>query len=235
MLVADNRADQLETLRFGKNQERLAGKWTLEGLLHSNQLLRVFALHQFRRGLACYDLDGRDRQQDLLAHHMSETARGAADTHVGDFGERILFDLGEFACLDSHVANFFSRSAAPERNAARPSSVKGFGIKPAFNSRARPTISFCTFAETTARGMFGWLVRIFATNSSPSIPGMLKSISAISTMPSETAASASSALAVSTRVHSGRIRRNALAITIRASLLSSTIKTLYCIFQASLS
>jgi uncharacterized protein YkwD len=48
--------------------------------------------------------------------------------------------------------------------------------------------------------------------------------SAMSTVP--TAASASSALAVSTKVHSGRIRRNALAITIRASLLSSTTRTL---------
>src|SRR6476661_1737263 len=126
MLVADNRADQLETLRFGKDQECPAGKWSFERLLHCDELRRVFALDQFRRSLACYDLDGRDRQEDLLAHHLAETARGTADTHVGDFGERILLDLGEFACVDDHGVAFLSRSAAPERNAARASSVKGF-------------------------------------------------------------------------------------------------------------
>src|SRR4029079_17306302 len=207
MLVPDNRADQLETLRFGEDQERPAGKWSFERLLHCYEFRRVFALDQFRRCLACYDLDGRDRQENLLTHHLSEIARGAADTHVGDFGERILLKIGEFACVHDHGVTFFSRSAAPERNAARASSVRGFETNPAFSSRARPMISFWTLAETTATGILGWVLRILATNSSPSIPGMLKSISAMSTAPPETAAKASSALAVSTKAQSGRIRR----------------------------
>src|SRR6476469_4327459 len=79
--------------------------------------------------------------------------------------------------------------------------------------------------------MPGWVLRIRATSSSPSVPGILKSMSAMSTAPPATVASASSALAHSTSDHSGRIRRKALAITMRASLLSSTTKILYGISE----
>ena len=48
------------------------------------------------------------------------------------------------------------------------------------------------------------------TSSRPSVPGMLKSTSAISTEPSEMASRASSALVASVSSQSGRIRRKAL-------------------------
>ena len=51
----------------------------------------------------------------------------------------------------------------------------------AFSSRALAIISSCRLAETTAIGISGALSRIFATSSRPSRPGMLKSISAMST------------------------------------------------------
>ena len=55
---------------------------------------------------------------------------------------------------------------------------------------------------------------------------MLKSISAMSTGSDSIAPSASSAPVASTSSQSGRRRRKALAITMRASLLSSTTNTL---------
>src|SRR3954469_3639436 len=58
---------------------------------------------------------------------------------------------------------------------------------------------------------------------------MLKSTSAISTAWAAMTLIASSALAASISSHSGPSRRKALAITMRASLLSSTIRALYCI------
>ena len=111
MLVADDRADQFEALRFRKNQQRPAGKWPFKGLLHRDELLRVVALDQFRRRLAGYDLDGRDRQQDLLADHLSQAVGGAADPHVGDFGERILLNLGELVRISIVMAPLSSDEA----------------------------------------------------------------------------------------------------------------------------
>src|SRR5262245_21237966 len=60
---------------------------------------------------------------------------------------------------------------------------------------------------------------------------MLKSTSAISMPPFETRSKAASPLAASESSTSGRMRRNALVITMRASLLSSTMRTL-CVMLA---
>jgi hypothetical protein len=42
---------------------------------------------------ACYDLDGRDNRKTCSPTTGRDCSRHG-DTHVGDFGERILLDLG---------------------------------------------------------------------------------------------------------------------------------------------
>src|SRR6185436_9763913 len=181
---------------------------------------------------SAHDIDRRDRQQHLFADHPAQAGGGTADAHVRYFRKRILFDLGELACVDLHCAAFLRRRTAPDKNAPRASSVRGLATKAALSSLARPIISSWRLAETTATGIVGLALRIFATSARPSVPGMLKSIKAMSTERAEIALTASSALVASIISQSGRIRRSALAITMRASLLSSTTSTLYCILHS---
>jgi len=68
----------------------------------SSRLCRVAALHKPGRSVAGHDIDGRDRQENLLANHLAKTDRSAANAHVGNFSERILLDIGEFTYRHTH-------------------------------------------------------------------------------------------------------------------------------------
>jgi hypothetical protein len=40
------------------------------------------------------DIDGRHRQENLLADHLAKAGRRPADPHIGNFSERIALDVG---------------------------------------------------------------------------------------------------------------------------------------------
>ena len=139
--LSHDRPDEFQALGLRKDQERPPGERPFERLLHGDQLRRVASFHQLGGGCAGHDADGRNRQEHLLADHLAQAGRGAADTHIGDFRKRILFDFGELACVDLHCAAFWRRRIAPDRKAPSASSVRGLVTKAALSSRARAIIS----------------------------------------------------------------------------------------------
>src|SRR3954452_7443625 len=155
MLLSHDRPDQFQALSFRKDQKGPTRERSFERLLHSNQLRRMTFFNHTRGDTSAHDIDRRDRQQHLLADHPAQAGGGTADAHVRYFRKRILFDLGELACVDLHCAAFLRRRTAPDKNAPRASSVRGLVTKAALSSLARPIISSCTFADTTARGILG--------------------------------------------------------------------------------
>jgi hypothetical protein len=63
-------------------------------LLNSDKPFAVVALYQFRRCMTRYDLDCGNRQEHLLANHLTQAAGGSANAHIGDLGKCILLNFG---------------------------------------------------------------------------------------------------------------------------------------------
>src|SRR5215208_4669734 len=122
-LVTHDRADELQAVRFGKNQQGFPCERAIERLLHGNQLVRVASFHESRSPLARHDVDGRHREQDTFAHHLTQAVGGAADAHVGKFRKRIMLDARQLTYARVHLP--LSRDEVPRRTrrprATRPS------------------------------------------------------------------------------------------------------------------
>src|ERR1700722_1567836 len=80
---------QLQALRFWKDQEGTAGNVAFEYLMNGDKIAD-FALRQNAYRLAAADQpDGRDREMDLLADHLPQAMRRAADADVYQFSQRV--------------------------------------------------------------------------------------------------------------------------------------------------
>ena len=105
----------------GKIKRALSGKGPSKDCCTPTNFAGVAPFAQARRFMTGDDIYGGNRQQNLFANHLTQARGGTADSHVGDFSKRILFDLGKFACVNLHCAVFLRRKAAPDRNALKGS------------------------------------------------------------------------------------------------------------------
>ncbi len=152
----------------------------------------------------------------LLTPRFTSSVRASSCSSVSRMGEVLLIRGPPCAASTTEV-----------RNSASALSVRGFDRKLAPAASVRLTTSRWRLAEITATLIPGSSARSSAASVTPSLPGMLKSMSTISGESLWVCSSASAALVASNRFHSGCSALSTLATDIRASLLSSTINTLY--------
>src|ERR1700722_6823513 len=201
---ARDRANQFETACFRKDQKRATMNVPVEHLVHRDESVGFILTQGFYRPRARDQVHPRHGQQHLLAGHFPQAERRLADAEVDELGQRVelkFVQRGRRFCV--HVAPARICLTAPARKSLSAGSVSGLERKVAPTALARSMISCWWLAEITATGIVGRIRRTSAAISSPSLPGMLKSTTTRSGFCSSRAASASSALAASTRVQSG--------------------------------
>ena len=116
---------------------------------------------------AGHDIDGRDRQQNLLADHLAQTGGGAADAHIGDFGKRVLLDVRELACIDSSLLRFLQAKSRAGQKCSKSFIRQRFSDKRGIKfPRARDNFVLQVGGDDRDRHL-----RMALAGSSPPAPG----------------------------------------------------------------
>jgi hypothetical protein len=108
----------------------------------------------------------------VIADHLAQARRRAADADIDDLGQRIALELAERATL-SGIMPWSTAGAAPRpRESLRAlSAVTGLATNAAPISRARATISSWMLAVMIASGMSGRSARSSAREFQPVLLG----------------------------------------------------------------